>query len=106
MSCVRYEADVAPSPSRAADAEPSREDEEKEESATVVRFAPDPVMTSDSGRSRHESNESNESNHSSVSEVVDYYEQPERNQCSVNSMTPLLSDSDTASVSTVVAVTS
>jgi len=71
----------------------------EEETTTVVRFAPDPVITLDSGRSRHESNES--SNHSDDVE----YEQPERNQCSVNSMTPLLSDSDTASVSTVVAVT-
>jgi len=95
----RYEVDVVPSPSRAADAEPG----EDEETTTVVRFAPDPVMTPESGRSRHESNES--SNHSSSGGELDY-EQPERNQCSVNSMTPLLSDSDTASVSTVVAVTS
>jgi len=73
----------------------------KEETTTVVRFAPDPVMnpTPENGRSRHESNES--SNHSGDLE----YEQPERNQCSVNSMTPLLSDSDTAPVATVIAVT-
>jgi len=91
------EMDPAPSPADSADgAEPV-----EEETTTVVRFAPDPVMTPDSGRSRHESNES--SNHSSAGDIE--YEQPERNQCSVNSMTPLLSDSDTASVSTVVAVT-
>jgi len=93
---TKYEMDPAPSPSCAADAEPG----EEEETATVVRFAPDPVMspTPESDRSRHQSNES------SGGEVE--YEQPERNQCSVNSMTPLLSDSDTASISTVVAVTS
>jgi len=86
------EMDPAPSP---ADAESG-----EEETTTVVRFAPDPVVTPENGRSRHESNES--SNHSSVGSVE--YEQPEPNQRSVNSMTPLLSDSDTASVSTVVAV--
>ena len=86
------EMDPAPSP---VDVESG-----EEETTTVVRFAPDPVMTPENGRSRHESNES--SNHSSTGEVE--YEQPEPNQRSVNSMTPLLSDSDTASVSTVVAV--
>jgi len=89
------EADPVPSPSDAADAEAG-----EEETTTVVRFAPDPVMTPENSRSRHESNES--SNHSSAGDVE--YEQPEPNQCSVNSMTPLLSDSDTASVSTVIAV--
>jgi len=97
---TKYDVDVTPSPSHATNTESG----EEEETTTVVRFAPDPVMTPtpESGRSRHESNES--SNHSSSGEVE--YEQPERNQCSVNSMTPLLSDSDTASVNTVVAVTS
>jgi len=94
---TRIEVDVDPSPSHAADADSG----EEEETATVVRFAPDPVMTPESGRSRHESNESNQSSGGEVE-----YEQPERNQCSVNSMTPLLSDSDTASIGTVVAVTS
>ena len=90
------EMDPVPSPANSGDDECA-----EEETTTVVRFAPDPVMTPENGRSRHESNES--SNHSSAGDVD--YEQPEPNQCSVNSMTPLLSDSDTASVSTVIAVT-
>jgi len=91
------EMDPVPSPADSGD----EKSEKEEETTTVVRFAPDPVMNSppENGRSRHESNES--SNHSGDLE----YEQPERNQCSVNSMTPLLSDSDTASVATVIAVT-
>lgn len=89
------EMDPLPSPANSVDDECA-----EEETTTVVRFAPDPVMTPENGRSRHESNES--SNHSSAGDVE--YEQPEPNQCSVNSMTALLSDSDTASVSTVIAV--
>jgi len=88
------ETDAVPTPPITADAESG-----EEETTPVVRFAPDPVMTPENSRSRHESNES--SNHSSTGDVE--YEQPEPNQCSVNSMTPLLSDSDTASVTTVVA---
>ena len=89
--------DVDPVPALPSSADANSDEEE---TTTVVRFAPDPVMTPENSRSRHESNES--SNHSSTGEVE--YEKPEPNQCSVNSMTPLLSDSDTASVSTVVAV--
>jgi len=94
------EMDPVPSPADSAD-----DKSVEEETATVVRFAPEPEVapTPESGRSRHESNES--SNHSSAGGGDLEYEQPESNQCSVNSMTPLLSDSDTASVATVIAVT-
>jgi len=95
-SRMAEEMDPVPSPADLDNAESGGE-----ETTTVVRFASEPdVMSPENGRSRHESNES--SNHSSTGEVE--YEQPEPNQCSVNSMTPLLSDSDTASVSTVIAV--
>lgn len=96
---VLEEPEPVPAPSNT----PEDAESVEEETTTVVRFAPDPVMASpESSRSRHESNDS--SNHSSIGDVE--YEQPESNQCTVNSMTPLLSDSDTASVSTVVAVVS